>query len=425
MLDPRSSAVGALAIAGLTSLCALVTQSWAVQLAALLVCAALIATLLLVRRRAARLGRADDTGRPDVARQERDRLAALMAVIPDTLIRIDAEGRIRAIEDRSGFLDGEQELIGAVLWDRLGPAEARQRLMESAGRARETGALQVVEHTGPGTERCYELRLSGKDEVLLLVRDVTEARRLRAELHEASARLQAASEELREFAFVAAHDLQESLRVASSFADLLQRHYEPAFDARGRRWLQTMLGGIQRTRALIDDLLAYSRVGRIRRFAPVDAAALVRAVLDRMRASIEAAGAEIHAGDLPVVVANQPELEQVFQNLLDNALKFRRAGVAPRIDVTAARAEQGWVFTVADNGIGIEPAYHERIFRMFQRLHGREQYPGTGIGLPLVKKIVERHGGTVSVRSTPGEGTEIRFTIPDMAPPDSETDAPA
>jgi PAS domain S-box-containing protein len=359
-----------------------------------------------------------------------ERLAALVDAIPDTLIRIDAQGAILDVENRSGFLAGSrQELIGTILWERAMSAEARHQLMESARRVRETGQLQELEHshaTAEG-ERCYEARLvkSGKDEVVMLVRDITEARRIRAELQEANARLQAANDELREFAYVASHDLQEPLRTASSFAELLQRNYGDAFDDRGRRWLHNMVGGIQRMRALIDDVLAYSRVGRINRFEPVDTLALVRAVLDDMRASIESAGAEIVVGDLPRVVANEVELTQVFQNLISNALKFRRAGVTPRVGITARLAESGWVFAVADNGLGIEPAYHERIFLMFQRLHSREEYPGTGIGLALVKKIVERQGGTVSVFSTLGQGTEIRFTIPDLDLPDSETSKPA
>jgi PAS domain S-box-containing protein len=358
------------------------------------------------------------------------RLAALVDAIPDTLIRIDAQGRIVDVENRGGFLEGSrQELIGTTLWDQPMPDEVRRQLVDIARLVRETGQLQAFEHTRAtaGGERWYEARLvkSSDDEVVVLMRDITEARRIRAELQEANARLQAANEELREFAWVASHDLQEPLRTASSFAELLQRTYEGAFDDRGRRWLQTMLSGIQRMRALIDDVLAYSRVGRINRFEPVDTGALVRAVLEDMRASVEVAGAEIQVGDLPRVVANEVELKQVFQNLLSNALKFRRTGVTPHVSITARPAENGWMFVVADNGIGIEPAYHERIFLMFQRLHSRDEYPGTGIGLALVKKIVERQGGAVSLSSTPGQGTEVRFTVPKLGPPDSETDTAA
>jgi PAS domain S-box-containing protein len=355
------------------------------------------------------------------------RLAALVDAIPDTLIRIDAEGRIVDVENRGGFLEGSrQELIGTILGERALPEQARRQLMDIARLVRETGRLHEFEHsqTTAAGERCYEARLvkSGNDEVVVLVRDITEARRTRAELQEANARLQAANEELREFAYVASHDLQEPLRTASSFAELVLRTYESSLDDKGRRWLQTMLSGIQRMRALIDDVLAYSRVGRINRFEPVDTGAVVRAVLEDMRASIELAGAEIHVGDLPRVIANELELKQVFQNLISNSLKFRRAGVTPHVGITARPAENGWIFAVADNGIGIEPAYHERIFLMFQRLHSRDEYPGTGIGLALVKKIVERQGGAVSLSSTPGQGTEIRFTIPDLELPDSETD---
>jgi light-regulated signal transduction histidine kinase (bacteriophytochrome) len=246
------------------------------------------------------------------------------------------------------------------------------------------------------------------------VRDITEAKRTRADLQESNARLQATNDGLREFAYAASHDLQEPLRTVQSFAGLLERKYGDAFDDKGRYWLQVMVDGIQRMRVLIDDLLAYSRVGSNDVRESVDTRALVTTLLDDMRASIAEAGAEIHVGDLPRVVASELELKQVFQNLISNGLKFRRPGVTPRVRIAAAPADPGWSFTVADNGIGIDPAHYERIFGMFQRLHTREQYPGTGIGLALVKKIIERHGGTITVQSTPGEGTEFRFTIPPL-----------
>jgi signal transduction histidine kinase len=355
-----------------------------------------------------------------------DRLAALVNAIPDAWIRMDGEGRIRDVANlQRGFLAGSPEarpavlpeaLIGTTLWDLPLPAKVQQQLREVTRRVLATGKLAEIEQslTTPDGERCYETRLvkSGSDEVVALVRDITEARRIRAELQSTNARLQAANQELREFAYVASHDLQEPLRTTASFAELLERTYGASFDDRGRRWLRNMVGGIQRMRALIDDVLAYSRVGQSGRIERVETGALVRAVLDDMQASIEATGAEVHVGELPRVVSSALELKQVFQNLISNSLKFRREGVRPRVSITAEPAEKGWTFSVSDNGIGIDPAYHDRIFLMFQRLHDRDEYPGTGIGLALVKKIVERQGGAIMLRSTLGEGTEIRFTIP-------------
>jgi light-regulated signal transduction histidine kinase (bacteriophytochrome) len=291
--------------------------------------------------------------------------------------------------------------------------------VEATRRALETGQLQEIEHslTTPEGSWYYEARLvkSGEREVVALVRDITEARRTRAELQTTNARLQATNDGLKEFAYAASHDLQEPLRTVQGFAELLQRKYGDAFDHKGRHWFGIMVGGIQRMRALIDDLLAYSRAGTMDVLEPVDTRALVQTLLDDMRASIDEAGAEIHVGELPQVIASELELKQVFQNLISNGLKFRRPGVTPRLRITAAPVDHGWSFTVADNGIGIDPVYHERIFLMFQRLHTRDEYPGTGIGLALVKKIIERHNGVITLRSAPGEGTELQFTIPALA----------
>ena len=376
----------------------------------------------------------DATGRPygiggialDITRQKHltARLAALVDAIPDTLLRLDASGRCLDFKSSpNGFFAGTgAQLIGTNLAASPLPGDVTRLIMDATHRVLETGQTQELEHslaTRAG-QRHWETRVvkSGSQEVVALIRDITEAKRTRAALQATNARLQAANDELAEFAYVASHDLQEPLRTVGSFVELLERRYPDAFDDKSRKWLQFIVSGTLRMRALIDDLLAYSRVGRVDRFELIDTRALVDAILGDMHAGIEASGAEIHVGDLPRVTANITELQQVFQNLISNALKFQHPDVTPRVSITAAPGARGWTFAITDNGIGIEPQYQDRIFLVFQRLHSRDEYPGTGIGLALVKKIVERQGGQITIRSTPGQGTEIRFTLPATATPE-------
>jgi light-regulated signal transduction histidine kinase (bacteriophytochrome) len=220
--------------------------------------------------------------------------------------------------------------------------------------------------------------------------------------------------------------------MVSSFLQLLERRYEGQLDAAAREYIGYAVDGARRMQRLIQDLLAYSRVGtRGRDFEAVDSGEVVLDVLHDLGPSVAEAGAEVEADDLPAVFADPTQLHQLFLNLVGNALKFRREGVTPRIRIRAASARledgrPGWRFAVSDNGIGIDPQYAERIFEVFQRLHTREEYEGTGIGLAICKKIVERHGGAMSLDATPGEGATFYFTLPapppgDAAPPSAST----
>jgi light-regulated signal transduction histidine kinase (bacteriophytochrome) len=246
-----------------------------------------------------------------------------------------------------------------------------------------------------------------------LRREVAERTRAERILQERTNDLANSNAELEQFAYVASHDLSEPLRAISGPISLLARRYEGRLDDDADEYIAFAVDGCQRMQAIIDGLLAYSRVGRVEAAREsVDCNVLLEIVLAWLAPTIDATGAEISVGDLPVVRAEKAQLSQVFLNLLANALKFVAPGTRPRVSVAAERVgDDGWRFDVIDNGVGIAPKYRERVFGMFKRLHGRQEYPGTGIGLALVQRIVERHGGTVGIDDGPTGGSRFWFTI--------------
>ncbi len=200
--------------------------------------------------------------------------------------------------------------------------------------------------------------------------------------------------------------------MVASYTQLLGRRYKGKLDADADEFIRYAVDGVNRMQRLIQDLLAYSRVGtRGHDFKPLASGRALERALANLQALVQESGATVTSGELPQVLADETQLTQLFQNLVGNALKFR-GKETPRVEVTAERQGAEWRFTVADNGLGIEPQYFERIFIIFQRLHGKEEYPGTGIGLAICKKIVERHGGRIGLTSQPGEGTTFWFTLP-------------
>jgi PAS domain S-box-containing protein len=240
-----------------------------------------------------------------------------------------------------------------------------------------------------------------------------ERRRAEEALRLHAQELARSNEELQQFAYVASHDLQEPLRMVASYTQLLARRYRGKLDTDADEFIGYAVEGVNRMQRLIQDLLMYSRVGtRGREPKPCDAGQALQRAMENLRAVFHETRGELRAGPLPRVLADETQLVQLFQNLVSNALKFH-GKAPPRVEVAAEpQGRDWWRFTVKDNGLGIDPQYFERIFIIFQRLHGRDEYPGTGIGLAICKKIVERHGGRIGVESRSGEGSTFWFTLP-------------
>jgi signal transduction histidine kinase len=261
-----------------------------------------------------------------------------------------------------------------------------------------------------------------------ILRELAASRSVNADLQAHAAELQRSNAELEQFAYVASHDLQEPLRKVASFSQLLQRRYAGKLDARADQYIEYAVDGAKRMQALINDLLAYSRVGRSdREPALVSSDAALTQARANLAGQIEETGATVETGHLPLVLAELPLLIAVFQNLLSNSLKFS-GGKPPRIVITVRREEPFWLFSFSDNGMGIEPEYAERIFVLFQRLHERSAYSGTGIGLAMSRKIIEYFGGRIWLDTTCTEGARFLFTLPipeEILAPDAVQDPDA
>ena len=254
-----------------------------------------------------------------------------------------------------------------------------------------------------------------KDHLLRLpeaVRRAVREKNLRAEHRRVIEDLARSNRELEQFAYVASHDLQEPLRMVAAYTQLLAERYQGKLDENADKYIHYVVDGATRMQCLVQDLLTFSRVGRRgaeRRL--VDCNAVLATALQNLHASIEESGAQIESTDLPSITIEPAELLQLFQNLIGNAVKFH-ASRPPVILVSAERAGRDWIFSVADNGLGIAPEYADTIFVIFKRLHTRSEYPGNGIGLSICKKIVEQRGGRIWVESVPGKGATFRFSLP-------------
>ena len=341
------------------------------------------------------------------------------------IAHVDLSGRFMKVNRRLceilGY--GEQELIGRPVKEISHPEDRNltdsQRMRVRSGEKqsvrfekrylRKSGAIVWVD-----LSVALACDASGVPQYeIALFDDITERKKAEAALREAHEELKRSNAELEQFAYVASHDLQEPLRMVSSYTQLLMRRYGDKLDGDAREFTAFIVDGATRMKQLIEDLLAYSRVGtRDKNFKPVDAGSSLGRALTNLRAAIQDSGATVTHDPLPTIPCDEVQVAQLFQNLIGNALKFRKPDAAPAVHVGAADQGAEWEFMVRDNGIGIEPQYFQRIFMVFQRLHDKGEYPGTGIGLAIVKKVVERHGGRIWVQSQPGAGTTFHFTMP-------------
>lgn len=363
----------------------------------------------------------------EALRQAEQRFSSMLENVRDyAIIFLDLEGRITAWNKGAERIKGyrTEEIVGQHFSRFYPPAaiaigkpERELQIATSEGRfededwrVRKDGS-RFWANVVVSALRDANGRVNG---FVKITRDLTARKEAEDEIKRYAEDLKRSNQDLEHFAYVASHDLQEPLRTVSGFSQLLARRYQGKLDADADEFITFVVDGATRMQTLINDLLAFSRIGtRGDRLAPIDWGKIFQAAKENLEVAIAESGTLITHDPLPALVADQTQLTQLFQNLFSNAIKFRRREEAPRIHVSALRQDGAWRFSVRDNGIGIAPQYFDRIFIIFQRLHGREEYSGTGIGLAICKKIVERHGGRMWVESEPGTGSTFHFTIPD------------
>jgi PAS domain S-box-containing protein len=338
----------------------------------------------------------------------------------DGIVIVDKTGKV--VESNQSFAGmlgyNMAEMLQLHIWD-WDAQMGRDQILESLSRPgdprppvfttrhrRKDGSLYDAEISSVSAQCCGEIVYQS------VVRDVTERKRMEEAIRAHSEKLARSNEELERFAYVASHDLQEPLRMVASFTQLLSKKYSGQLDETADRYINFAVDGAKRMQQLITDLLAYSRVNN-KELAPrpMECDAVVQIALQNLKVAIEEAGAVVECDPLPALAADPAQLGQLFQNLIGNALKFH-GPAPPRVHIAAADQGGDWLFSVKDNGIGIAPEQADRVFRIFQRLHTRTEYPGTGIGLAVCKKVVERHGGRIWVESQPGAGSSFCFTLP-------------
>jgi PAS domain S-box-containing protein len=355
----------------------------------------------------------------DITERKRaqERFELVVEAAPNAMVMIDDQRRICLVNRRAEelFGHGRDKIIGQLI-ETLVPERYRAA---HPGHVHAFAARPEARPMGAGRE-LYGLRKDGSEVpieiglnpletsdgrfVLASIIDITERKRNEDELRRSNA-------ELEQFAYVASHDLQEPLRMVANYTELLAKRYQGQLDERADKYIHYASDGAKRMQRLVTDLLAYSRVGsQGKPLSPVDSGQVLSAVVQSLHRLIRETDARIAHGALPAVMADEVQLHQLLQNLLSNAIKFR-SDQPPRIAIEAIAQGPRWLFSVADNGIGMDMQYAERIFQMFQRLHELGKYDGSGIGLAIAKRIVERHGGTIWVESQPGVGTSFFFTL--------------
>jgi PAS domain S-box-containing protein len=322
---------------------------------------------------------------------------------------------------------GAGEILGRRVWDFVVPAQVEKRralfqaAVEASNQRMEDSEWEICRRNGDTVlVRLQQNQVRDSRGAVAGLRctmlDITELRRQEELLKRQAADLARSNAELEQFAYVASHDLQEPLRMVASFTQLLAKRYAGKLDAKADEYIKYTVDGAKRMQQLIADLLALSRVGtKGGEFRDVPLAEVMSDVLLNLGPAMQESGAAVVHDSLPTVFADPGQMTQLLQNLIGNAIKFRDTKL-PLVRISAEEAGDDWTVSVRDNGIGIAPEHAERVFQIFQRLHTRDQYPGTGIGLAVCKKIVERHGGKIWLDSTPGDGTTFYFTLHKCAP---------
>jgi PAS domain S-box-containing protein len=350
--------------------------------------------------------------------------AELIDIAHEAIFTHDLAGRIvywnQGAEELYGWT--REEAVGERVEVLLETQAPRPR-QEIAAAVLATGRWdgELVHSTRDGSRRLVESRWAVRRDgdgqpigYLEITHDVTDRKETNERLKRQAEELSRSNKELEQFAYVASHDLQEPLRKVATFCQFLERDYHDELDEKARTYIAYAVDGARRMQDLVNALLSYSRLGRrIEDWGTVDCNAVLRSAVTNLSSSIDESGARVSSGELPTVRGDASQLTQLFQNLISNAIKFR--GTAPPVvQIWAERVGTEWRFASADNGIGIEPQHAERVFVIFQRLHRKEEYPGTGIGLAICKKVVECHGGRIWVESQAGQGTTIFWTLPQL-----------
>jgi PAS domain S-box-containing protein len=360
--------------------------------------------------------------------EAKDYLGRIINAIADPIFVNDHQHRMVLVND--AFLQfthrTREEVIGKSAADLCRPEEART-FQELDDAVFESGKDTTNEEAFTDREGNHKVMLTRKTiwiaqdnqkYLVGVIRDITERKFAEEQLKLFNEKLQQSNRELQDFGYVASHDLQEPLRKVQTFADRLGSKYSERLDETGLDYLERMRNAAGRMQTLIEDLLSFSRVTtKAQPFVPVDLEQVTREVLSDLEVKIEETGAVVETHDLPRLNADPLQMRQLIQNLVANALKFRQADVTPVIKVSATNGQSNvhggiYTITVEDNGIGFDEKYLDKIFTVFQRLHGRTEYEGSGIGLAVCRKIVERHHGSITARSTPGQGSRFIFTLP-------------
>ena len=309
-----------------------------------------------------------------------------------------------------------EQIIGAVCHQFICPAQKGKCPITDLGMRVDNSERIMLTAKGvrvPIIKSVIPITINNRHYLLESIFDISNLKAAEAEIQKKTDELARSNLELQQFAYIASHDLQEPLRAISGFTELLAKRYQGQLDERADKYISFITEGSLRMQQMIQDLLSYSRVQtQAHEFAKTDSKAALDRALGNLRVAIQKSNASITNDPLPEIIAEGDQIALVFQNLIGNAIKYQRPQVTPVIHISAQKGEKDWLFSVADNGIGIDEKYADRLFKIFQRLHTRDEYPGTGIGLAICKRIIERHGGTIWLKSRPGEGTTFYFTIP-------------